>query len=76
MRTPEVTVKLSSGTSCLKERRRRVSKDVPEHTNGAAIWIILRDAVLRTALKMSQVDEPSIPTPHLARYSLKIARLG
>ncbi|HXE26192.1 MAG TPA: hypothetical protein VN637_15010 [Roseiarcus sp.] len=38
-------------TSRLKERRRRVSKDVPERTNGADRWIILRDAVLRRLLE-------------------------
>ena len=32
-----------------RRRRRRVSKDAPEHTNGASFWIILRRAMLRIA---------------------------
>jgi hypothetical protein len=60
MKTPEVTLKLSSGPRP-EERRRRVSKDVPEYTTGAAFWIILRDAVLRTALRMRQMDGPGPP---------------
>src|SRR5271165_3606132 len=32
-----------------RRRRRRVSKDAPEHTNGASFWIILRHAMLRIA---------------------------
>jgi hypothetical protein len=32
--------------------RRRISKNAPECTNGAAFWIILRDTALRAALRM------------------------
>jgi monoamine oxidase len=48
--------------------RRRVSKHGPERATGVVPWMILRDAVLRTALRMRLAQRPAFRTAELLPF--------